>query len=82
MKYIFPYQKNADVIFNSSLLYELPVLKIHTEMLLRTVPVDSPVFGEAVRLLNILHYVPMMDPNLVPSNSLIREFIGCSIIEI
>lgn len=82
MKYIFPYQKNADVIFNSSLLYELPVLKIHTEMLLRTVPVDSPVFGEAVRLLNILHYVPMMDPNLVPSNSLIREFIGGSIIEI
>ncbi|MDY3868040.1 MAG: nucleoside kinase [Pyramidobacter sp.] len=82
MKYIFPYQKNADVIFNSSLLYELPVIKPYAERLLRSVSEESEVYGEAMRLLNMLQYVPVMDADYVPSNSLIREFIGGSIIKI
>ena len=81
-KYIFPYQKNADVMFNSSLIYELPVMKPYAENLLRSVGEDSPQRGEAMRLLRMLRFVPAMDSRLVPSNSLLREFIGGSIIEI
>lgn len=82
MKYIFPYQHNADAMFNSSLFYELPAMKPFAEILLRSVGEDSPVHGEAMRLLRMLHAVPMMDPRIIPSNSLLREFIGGSIIEI
>ncbi|OON89941.1 nucleoside kinase [Pyramidobacter sp. YE332] len=81
-RYIFPYQKNADVMFNSSLIYELPVMKPYAENLLRSVGEESPQRGEAMRLLRMLRFVPAMDPRLVPSNSLLREFIGGSIIEI
>lgn len=82
MKYIFPYQKNADAMFNSSLFYELPVMRIYAELLLRGISPDSPVYGEAARLLRLLRDVPPIAPNKVPSNSLLREFIGGSIIEI
>lgn len=81
-KYIFPYQKNANVMFNSSLIYELPVMKPYAEILLRSIGEGSPQRGEAMRLLRMLRFVPVMDPRLVPSNSLLREFIGGSIIEI
>lgn len=82
MKYIFPYQSNADAMFNSSLLYELPVMHIYTAILLRGIPETSPVHGEAMRLLRLLRHVPVIDARMVPSNSLIREFIGGSIIDI
>ena len=82
MKYIFPYQGNADVMFNSSLLYELPVMKVYADILLHEVPSSSPVYGEALRLLRMLRGVPVIDPAKVPSNSLLREFIGGSIIDI
>ncbi len=82
MKHVFPFQKNADAIFNSSLLYELPVMRLKAEILLRGISDVSPVYGEALRLLRILNEVPIIDPNYVPSNSLMREFIGGSIIEL
>lgn len=82
MKYIFPFQGNADVMFNSSLLYELPVMRVYAEILLHSIPQNSPVYGEALRLLRMLRSVPIIDPAKVPSNSLLREFIGGSIIEI
>ena len=82
MKWIFPYQHNADAMFNSSLLYELPVMRLYAEILLRSIEETSPVYGEAMRLLRLLRSVPIIDPDKVPSNSLLREFIGGSIIEI
>lgn len=82
MKYIFPYQKNADAMFNSSLIYEIPILKNKAEPLLRSIPEDSSCFGEAQRLLRLLKFVPSMSENLAPNNSIIREFIGGSIIDI
>lgn len=82
MKWIFPYQHNADALFNSSLLYELPVMRVYAESLLRTIDEESPARGEAMRLLRLLRSVPVIGPDLVPSNSLLREFIGGSLIEI
>jgi len=80
-KYIFPYQKHSDVMFNSALLYELPVLKGYLEPLLQTVPEGSPVFGEARRLLSLLRFVPPLPSDTVPNESIIREFIGGSLFE-
>ena len=54
MKWIFPYQHNADAMFNSSLLYELPVMRVYAEGLLRSIDENSPVRGEAMRLLRLL----------------------------
>lgn len=81
-KYIFPFQHNADRLFNSVHLYELPVLKPFAEPLLRQVKRSSPVYGEACRLLEMLRHVPVMNERLVPNNSVLREFIGGSIIDI
>nr|WP_321499564.1 nucleoside kinase [uncultured Dethiosulfovibrio sp.] len=80
-KYIFPYQKHSDVMFNSALLYELPVLKGYLEPLLQTVPEDSPVFGESRRLLSLLRFVPPLPSDKVPNESILREFIGGSLFE-
>jgi uridine kinase len=77
-KYIFPYQEHADAMFNTALIYELSVLKGHAEPLLRTVPEASPVFGEAQRLLSMLHFVPFIPEGNVPNASILREFIGGS----
>ncbi len=77
-KYIFPYQENADVMFNSSLLYELPVLKRYVEPLLMGVPDTEEVFGEAVRLLKFIDNFSPLDDGEVPPTSLLREFIGGS----
>lgn len=75
-KYIFPYQEQADEMFNSALVYELSVLKGYAEPLLKTVREESPEFGEAQRLLNISRYIPYIPADFVPDNSILREFIG------
>jgi uridine kinase len=82
MRYIFPFQSRANMIFNSSLPYELGVLKGYVEPLLRTVREDSAVFGEAVRLLNIMKFVPSIQSEGIPNNSVIREFIGGSCLDV
>ncbi len=78
--YIFPYQGNADEIFNSALLYELSVLKPIVEPLLLQIEWDSPAYVEARRLLAFLRWVRPVATDLVPDNSIIREFIGGSIL--
>jgi uridine kinase len=82
MRYIFPYQSRANVIFNSSLPYELGVLKGYVEPLLHTVHEESPIFGDALRLLNILKFVPALQSEGIPNNSVIREFIGGSCLDV
>ncbi|MDR1226633.1 MAG: nucleoside kinase [Prevotellaceae bacterium] len=78
---IFPFQENADVMFNSSLLYELNVLGRHAEYLLRQVPTSSPAYTEANRLLKFLSYFTLISPAdelNIPPTSVIREFTGGS----
>ena len=77
-KWIFPYQENADSTFNSSLLFELGVLKNEGEEILRRVPQDVPEFGEASRLRKFLSYFAPVSEKYVPSTSLLREFLGGS----
>ncbi len=79
-RYIFPYQENADVMFNSSLVYELSVLRPLAEPLLLQVDRDSPHYIEAKRLLSFLRWVRPLDDHLIPDNSLLREFVGGSIL--
>ena len=81
-KYIFPYRSRANAIFNSSLPYELGVLKPYVEPLLHTVDENSSVFSEALRLLNILRFVPALNNDGIPNNSVIREFIGGSCLDV
>ncbi len=81
MKYVFPFQDQADAMFNSSLPYELGVLKGYVEPILHTVPQHSPVYGEALRLLSMLRYIPIIPSENVPKNSILREFIGGSSFE-
>lgn len=78
--FIFPFQNNADVIFNSALLYELSVLRDVVEPLLLRIEWDTPGYVEARRLLAFLRWVRTADADLVPDNSIIREFIGNSIL--
>lgn len=73
---IFPFQDEADAMFNSALIYELPAIKIFAEPLLFTVPSDSPEFYEAKRLLKFLEYFLGIELSSVPNHSLLREFIG------
>ncbi len=80
-KYIFPFQEEADVMFNSSIVYEISVLKKYAVPLLQEIPNTEPVYSEARRLLAMLQYFDEMDDSLIPNNSLIREFIGGSIFE-
>lgn len=75
---IFPYQGDADVIFNSALIYELSVLKQYAEPLLFGIRQGEPEYLEAKRLLKFLNYFQGIDSNLVPNNSILREFIGGS----
>ncbi len=75
-EYIFPYQSRADAMFNSSLPYELAVLKGYVLPLLHTVSENSPMYGEARRLLSMLKFVPHLPSEYVSSNSILREFIG------
>lgn len=78
---IFPYQENADVMFNSALVYEVSALAPLAEPLLRQVPFGTPEHVEAKRLLAFLEWFLPLPPDLVPDNSLLREFIGRSIFE-
>ena len=75
---IFPFQENADAMFNSILLYELAAFKTYAEPLLFQIPKDAPEYFEAKRLLKFLEYFVALDPKVVPNNSLCREFIGGS----
>jgi uridine kinase len=76
--HIFPYQENADVMFNSALVYELAALKPLAEPLLRQVQHRNPEYIEARRLLAFLEWFLPLDTNLIPANSIVREFIGGS----
>ncbi len=79
-KNIFPYQEEADAMFNSALIYEIPVLKIFAEQLLVQVPESEYEYSEALRLLKILDYfLPITNLEDIPRNSILREFIGRSI---
>lgn len=77
-KWIFPFQENADAMFNSSLLFELGVIKEYGEAVLKTVPRDIPEYGEAYRLRAFLSYFTPIGDQLIPSTSLLREFLGGS----
>lgn len=77
-KWIFPYQENADAMFNSSLLFELGVIKEYGEEILKTVPRNTPEYGEAYRLRAFLSYFTPIGDQLTPSTSLLREFLGGS----
>ncbi len=79
-KYIFPYQENADAMFNSALVYEGAVLASLAEPLLRQVSFGTDEHVEAKRLLAFLDWFLSLDSNLIPDNSMIREFIGGSIL--
>jgi uridine kinase len=81
VKNIFPFQENADLMFNSALIFELPLLKYYAEPLLRRVPATSEAHGEAIRLLRFLDLIVAMTPEeiqVVPPTSVIKEFIGGS----
>ena len=80
-RHIFPYQENADALFNTSLAYEFPVLKGYVQPLLASIEEDSPAYGEAQRLLSILSFVPVIPSDDVPNISILREFIGGSCFE-
>jgi len=80
-RYIFPYQDNADEMFNSALVYELSALKRFVEPLLRQVPYHSAEYIEAKRLLALFEWFLPLDVDLIPDNSIVREFIGGSILK-
>ena len=77
-KWSFPYQENADATFNSSLLFELGVMKEYAEPLLRQVPRNVPEYAEAWRLRALLSYFLPISEKQIPSTSLLREFLGGS----
>jgi len=77
-KWIFPYQENADAMFNSALIFEFSVLRSYAEPILRQVPQNCPEYAEAHRLLRFVEYfLPISDPE-IPPTSLLREFLGGS----
>jgi uridine kinase len=77
-RYIFPYQENGDVFFNSALVFELAALKPLAEPLLRLVSHKAPEYIEARRLLAFLEWFLPLDASLIPANSIVREFLGGS----
>ncbi len=77
-KYIFPFQEESDIMFNSALVYELAVLKKFAEPLLSEISQDCPEHSEARRLRKFLSYFTAIDTCDIPANSIIREFIGGS----
>ena len=79
---IFPYQEEADVMFNSAQIYEIAVLKQYAEPLLFAVPRDCPEYQEAKRLLKFLEYFLNIPSEAIPKTSLLREFIGGSCFDV
>ena len=75
-KYIFPYQDEADYVFDTSLIYEFCLLKTYVMPLLYSVPSDDPNYAEAVRLLKVLNVFLPIPSEAVPADSILREFIG------
>ena len=78
---IFPYQENADVMFNSALVYELSVLKPFAEPLLLQIEPGKPGYIEAKRLLAFLQWFEPIPTDPIPDNSILREFVGGSNLE-
>lgn len=81
-QYIFPFQEEADVMFNSALIYELAVLKPYAEAILFGISKDAPEYIEAKRLLKFLDYFISVGSEEIPKNSLMREFVGGSIFKV
>ena len=79
---IFPYQEQADAMFNSALLYELAVLKLYAEPLLFQIGSDEPEYQEAKRLLKFLDYFVGIPSEDIPKNSILREFVGGSCFDV
>jgi uridine kinase len=77
-KWIFPFQENADAMFNTAMLFELAVIKSQAEPLLEQVPENCPEHAEAYRLLKFLKYLVPIPDKQIPPTSLIREFLGGS----
>lgn len=77
-KWIFPYQENADVMFNSALNIEFAILRNHAEPILRSVPKNCPEYAEAHRLLKFIHYFTPVSDKEIPPTSIMREFVGGS----
>lgn len=77
-KYIFPFQEEADVMFNSSLLFELGVIKNYAEPLLKEIQENEEVYSEATRLLKFLSYFKSIEPKEIPPTSILREFLDGS----
>ncbi len=77
-KWIFPYQENADVMFNSAMIYELAAIRRHAEPILQRVPRTVPEYSEAYRLLKFLGYFNYITDRELPPTSLLREFVGGS----
>ncbi len=77
-KWIYPYQENADVMFNSAYLIEFAVLRNHAEPILASVPKNCPQYAEAHRLLKFIHYFTPVPDQEIPPTSLLREFVGGS----
>jgi uridine kinase len=78
---IFPFQENSDAVFNSALVHELAILRPLAEPLLLQVRYDTPEYREANRLLSFLQWFRPASPEHVPDNSILREFVGGSILE-
>jgi uridine kinase len=77
-KNIFPYQENADVMFNTSLIYELAVLRPYAMPILLAVPEYEPEFAEAIRLIKFLGFFKPISDDMIPGTSILREFVGGS----
>lgn len=77
-RWIFPYQENADSMFNSSLIFELGVMRDYGEAILKNFPRDTSEYAEAYRLLKFLSYFTSIPENAIPPTSLLREFLGGS----
>ncbi|MBQ8673241.1 MAG: nucleoside kinase [Bacteroides sp.] len=77
-KWIFPYQENADVMFNSAMIYELGVLRPYAEPILSNVPRNCPEYAESYRLLKFIKYFTSVQDKEIPPTSLLREFLGGS----
>jgi len=81
-EYIFPFQEQADVMFNSALIYELAVLKQYAEPILFGIPKECPEYIEAKRILKFLDYFIGVSTEDIPKNSIVREFVGGSIFHV
>lgn len=77
-KWIYPYQENADAMFNSALNIEFAVLRLHAEPILATVPKNCPEYAEAHRLMKFIHYFTPVSDKEIPPTSIMREFVGGS----